>query len=122
MELEENKGILLVSLNKSFNQAKADGVYQRPNLYEATRKYWSIGHNRVDSINYVLGVYKGIVQSVIKVESYKWVEIAEDGTVFKKPRCMFEGEFIEDSSYLNMDVSQYPFGCGGAIRYIESCH
>lgn len=118
MDLLENKGVLLVSLHKSFNQAKAEGVYKRPNLYEATRKYWSIGRNKPDSINYVLGVYKGIVQSVVKVDSYKWVEKAEDGTVFKKPRCCFEGTLVEDSPYLNMDVSQYPFGCGSAFRYI----
>lgn len=120
MEIVENKGILLVSLNKSFNQTKAEGVYKRPNLYEATRKYWSIGRNRPDSINYVLGVYKGIVQSVVKVSSYRWVEKAEDGTIFKKPRCSFEGELIEDSPYLNMYVSQYPFGSGSAFRYIDS--
>lgn len=118
MDILENKDILLVSLNKSFNQVKAEGVYKRSNLYEATRKYWSIGRNKADSINFVLGVYKGIVQSVVKVNSYKWVEKAEDGTVFKKPRCSFEGELIEDSPYLNMDVSQYPFGSGGAFRYI----
>lgn len=29
MELEANKGILLVSLNKTFNQAKAEGVNAR---------------------------------------------------------------------------------------------
>lgn len=118
MELEANKGILLVSLNKTFNQDKAEGVYQRPDIYEATRKYWSIGKNRPDTIRYVLGVYKGIVVSVVKVNSYKWVGKAEDSTVFKRPRCCFDGELQEDSPYMNMDVSSYSFGSGGAFRYI----
>ena len=45
-------------------------------------------------------------------------EIAEDGTVFKKPRFAFEGDIITDSPYLNRDVSDYPFGSGGAVTYI----
>lgn len=110
--------LLLVSLNQSFDQAKAKGVYRRLDIYESARKYWLIGKNKPQEIDYVLGVYKGIVRCVIRVESYKWVNQAEDGTVFKKPRCCFEGQILYDSPYLNKDVSGYPFGSGGAIRYI----
>lgn len=41
-KIDVNNGdtLLLVSLNRSFNQAKADGVYRRVDIYEATRKYW----------------------------------------------------------------------------------
>lgn len=118
IEVTDNEGIMLVSLNKSFNQAKAEGVYQRLNIYEATRKYWSVSRDRPASIKYVLGVYRGIVRSVIEVKSYKWCTTAEDGTAFPKPRCCFEGELDDDSPYLNKDVSAYPFGSGGAVRYI----
>lgn len=110
--------LLLVNLNRSFNQAKAKGVYRRLDIYESTRKYWAIGLEKIQEIDYVLGVYKGIVRCVIKVESYKWVNQAEDGTVFKKARCCFDGKILNDSPYLNKDVSDYPFGSGGAIRYI----
>lgn len=118
IEVGDNEGILLVSLNRSFNQAKADGVYKHLSIYEATRKHWSIGKNRPSNIKYVLGVYRGIVRSVVKVSGYTWSETAEDGSAFPKPRCCFEGELIEDSPYLNKDVSAYPFGSGSAIRYI----
>lgn len=39
-------------------------------------------------------------------------------SVFSKERCCFHGTLIADSPYLNKDVSDYPFGSGGAIRYI----
>lgn len=111
--------ILLVSLNKSFDQAKANGVYRRVDIYEATRKYWKISQYKAPKIKYVLGVYKGVVRSVIEVASLKWSRVAEDGTKFTCERCIFEGKLLEDSPYLNKDVSYYPFGSGGAIRYIE---
>lgn len=123
-KIDVNNGdtLLLVSLNRSFNQAKADGVYRRVDIYEATRKYWdNISPKRAPNIRYVLGVYKGVVRSVIEVRSWKWTLIAEDGTKFKHERCIFEGNLLEDSPYLNKDVSDYPFSrFGGSIRYIES--
>ena len=123
-KIDVNNGdtLLLVSLNRSFNQAKADGVYRRVDIYEATRKYWdNISPKRAPNIKYVLGVYKGVVRSVIEVRSWKWTLIAEDGTKFKRERCIFEGNLLKDSPYLNKDVSDYPFSrFGGSIRYIES--
>ena len=110
--------LLLVSLNRSFDQAKAEGVYRRVDIYEATRKYWSISRKSASGVKYVLGVYRGVARSVVEVKSMKWTSVAEDGTIFKRERCIFEGKLIEDSPYLNKDVSGYPFGNGGAIRYI----
>ena len=66
-----------------------------------------------------IGVYHGIVRSVIKVDSYDWTFYDEEKKVrFNKERCCFHGTLIADSPYLNKDVSDYPFGSGGAIRYI----
>ena len=117
--LNHGDTLLLVSLNKSFNQAKANGVYRRMDIYEATRKYWSIRKNAPQEIKYVLGVYKGIVRSVIEVESWQWTRVAEDGTRFKRDRCIFTGKLLGDSPYMNKDVSDYPFGSGGAFTYIK---
>ena len=105
IEVKQRDTLLLVSLNKSFDQAKADGVYRRIDIYEATRKYWKIG--------------KGVVRSVIEITSWEWTDVAEDGTKFKSDRCIFEGKLLNDSTYLNKDVSDYPFGKGGAVRYIR---
>lgn len=116
-KIEVNKGdkLLLVSLNQSYKQEKAKGIYRRPDIYESTRKYWAIGRNRANDIDYVLGVYKGVVRCVIKVNSHEWVILKDN----KKPRCCFEGKVCNDSPYLNKDVSDYTFGTGGAIRYIN---
>lgn len=39
ININHGETLLLVSLNRSFNQAKANGVYRRLDIYEATRKY-----------------------------------------------------------------------------------
>lgn len=120
-KIDTNHGdiLLLVSLNKSFDQSKANGVYRRPDIYEATRKYWPIRKNAPQEIKYVLGVYKGVVRSVIEVTSWNWTDVSEEGTIFKSDRCIFEGKLLHDSPYLNKDVSDYPFGSGQAVRYIR---
>ena len=119
ININPGESLLLVSLNKSYDQAKANGVYQRIDIYEATRKYWYIAKNRPQEIKYLLGVYKGIVRSVIAVDSWKWTTISEDGTRFDKERCEFEGKLLNDSPYMNTSVSKYPFGSGGAVRYVK---
>ncbi len=112
--------LMLVSLNRSFDDAKAQGVYRRINIYEKTRKYWAIAKSRAAKIDYVLGVYHGIVRSVLKVNNYEWTLFDEDKKIyFNKERCCFHGALVTNSPYLNKDVSDYPFGSGGAIRYIS---
>ena len=118
IEVKKGDNILLVNLNRSYNQTKAKGVYKRYDIYESTRKYWKIRREKAEQIDYVLGVYKGVVRCVIKVYKHLFVTQAEDGTLFSKARCCFEGEKCLDSPYMNKDVSDYPFGSGGAIRYI----
>ena len=119
INIKPGETLLLVSLNNSFNQAKANGVYRRIDIYEATRKFWKISKNSPYEIKYVLGIYKGVVRSVIEVKSWKWATVADDGTIFKSERCIFEGKLLENSPYINKDVSDYPFGSGGAVRYIR---
>lgn len=120
IEFNEGETLLLVSLNNSFNQNKAKGVFSRPDIYEATRKYWKLNKKKVKDIKYVLGVYKGIVRSVLEVQSLEWTNISDDGTIFGSERCIFTGRLLEENetSYLNKDVTDYPFGSGGAVRYI----
>ena len=73
IEVNQRDTLLLVSLNKSFDQAKANGVYRRIDIYEATRKYWKIGKIAPQKIKYVLGVYKGVVRSVIEITSWEFL-------------------------------------------------
>lgn len=117
--VNENENLLLVSLNKSFNQSKSTNVYVRPDIYEATRKYWKADIHKLEKIDYVLGVYKNIVRSVIKPDKWIPTKCSEDGHQFSSVRYECEGELLLDSPYLNKDVSDFPFGSGGAIRYIS---
>ncbi len=104
--------LLLVSLNKSYNQSKAYGVYRRANVYESARKYWVISAKKAAKVDFILGVYRKIVRIVIDVKGYNVCE-SDSGR-----RIAFEGNIVTDSPYLNKDVSDYPFGSGGAVTYI----
>lgn len=62
----------------------------------------------------MLGVYHGIVRTVLKVEGYEWTSYdAESKTYFNKERCCFYGVLIEDSPYINKDVNDYPLEVEG---------
>ena len=110
--------LLLVSLNKTYQQSKASGVYRRANDYESARKYWKLSRDKADKVDFILGIYRGIVRIVIEVKDKALCSVAEDGTVFNKPRFAFVGDIVQNSPYLNTDVTDYPFGSGGAITYI----
>ena len=116
--LISSENLLLVSLNKSYVHSKASGVYRRTNDYESARKYWALSTDRAEKIDYILGIYRGIVRIVIHVKDKSLCSVAEDGTIFKRPRFAFVGDIIPSSPYLNTDVTDYPFGSGGAITYI----
>lgn len=110
--------LLLVSLNRTYNRSNARGIYKRSSDYECARKYWAISAYKASKVDYILGIYRGIVRIVIKIDSFSLHNTADDGTVFKKPRVEFKGTIMEDSIYLNKDVSEYPFGSGGSHTYI----
>lgn len=48
--------LLLVSLNKSYQQSKASGAYHRANYYESARKYWKLSKDKADKVDYILGI------------------------------------------------------------------
>lgn len=112
--------LLLVSMNRSYNHNKSKGIYERVNDYESARKYWIIADWKADKIDYILGVYKGIVRIVIKVNKNRTKKTSkgEHGEIYDKPRYIFDGEIMDNSPYLNTDVSDFPFGSGGEKTYI----
>lgn len=119
IKVDPHEKLLLVKLNKSFDETKAHGVYRRTNMYDKVCKYWKISKSRAGTINFVLGVYNNIVRAVLKVDCYEWTLYDEKSKVrFSKERCIFHGSLITDSPYLNTDVSDYPFGIRAAVRYI----
>ena len=112
--------LLLVSLNKTYNQTCACGVHLRPDIYESTRKYWAISPSRARDIDYVLGVYRGIVRCVIKVQSYSWTN--EQGC-FRLPLRQRWGSKVYLIHSFNAQVALVcvSFSLAVRVRKVSSC-
>lgn len=90
--------LLLVSLNQTFSENLNDDE-----LYTKTRGDWfRIIEKIAKSTDYILGIYKKKVRSVIKKENYKFVT-DENGN----KRCQFEGNLVKDSPYLENNTADY---------------
>ena len=120
--LKPGHKLLMVNLNRTYMKKSEDGMRVNSDLYEITRKYWKVSKHNADQIDYLLGVYKGVVRCVLKPTT-KWLPFKhreKDGRI--TIRYYVEG-VIDDKEgndlYLNKDVTAYPFPSGGAIRYIR---
>ena len=120
LQLQKGHKLLMVNLNRSYIKKTADGMKVRSDLYEITRGHWRVSKVNADQVDYVLGVYRGVVRCVIKPTS-KWKPSDKKS---KDTRYYIEG-IIDDvrgnELYLNKDVKEFPFPSGGAIRYIRDC-
>lgn len=119
LQLKEGHKLLMVNLNRTYVQRSANGLNVRPDLYEITRGDWHVSKANADQVDYVLGVYRGIVRVVIKPTS-KWKEVK--GHPSKSRRYNIEGvtnDKVGNDLYLNKDVTAYPFPSRGAVRYIR---
>lgn len=118
LQLQKGHKLLMVNLNRSYITKTADGMKVRSDLYEITRGHWRVSKVNADQVNYVLGVYRGVVRCVIKPTS-KW---KPSDITSKDTRYYIEG-ITDDKEgndlYLNRDVTAYPFPSRGAIRYIR---
>ena len=117
--LKPGHKLLMVNLNRTYMKKSEDGMRVNSDLYEITRKYWKVSKHNADQIDYLLGVYKGVVRCVLKPTT-KWLPFKhreKDGRI--TIRYYVEG-VIDDKEgnglYLNKDVTAYPFPSGGAIR------
>ena len=122
LKLKSGHKLLMVNLNRTYNKKDKNGMRVNSDLYEITRKYWKVSKHNADQIDYLLGVYKGVVRCVLKPTT-EWLPFKhreKDGRVII--RYYVEG-VIDDKEgndlYLNKDVTEYPFPSGGAIRYIR---
>ena len=120
--LKPGHKLLMVNLNRRYMKKSEDGMRVNSDLYEITRKYWKVSKHNADQIDYLLGVYKGVVRCVLKPTT-EWLPFKhreKDGRVII--RYYVEG-VIDDKEgndlYLNKDVTEYPFPSRGAIRYIR---
>ncbi len=71
--------ILVININKTFDNKRKkkieNPVYERPNIYEATRGWWVLDKKRAENTELVLAEYKGVIRAVFKPE--KWVQDIE---------------------------------------------
>ncbi len=113
--------VLVININKTYDNKRKkktnDPVYDRPNMYEATRGWWVLDKNRAENADYVLAEYKGVIRAIFKPE--KWVQNMEHrGT----KRWGFEGSEVKNkeitSIYLNKEVPKIK-GMANPIRYFE---
>lgn len=108
IELIEGQKLLLVKLNSTYKQAGMS-------LYDCARGNWRLDKKRAAGIDYVLGVYKGIVRVVIKVTKHDIIKEGADAD-----RSIFEGDVVDDSPYLNKNVSDIPFGSRSEKAYFPT--
>lgn len=107
MVVDDDDFILCVNLNKSYRKGC--------DIYEITRGWWIVGKEARKKITHVIGIYRGIVRGVYRPE--KWSEVVDEKGVLK---CCFEGEALNDSSYMNKDarnvVKINPYGRPSYIK------
>ena len=123
-ELETNEikhNILVININKTFDIGKKKNknenpIYERPNIYEATRGWWKLDKNNAEKTDYVLAEYKGIVRAVFK--PIQWLQDKNRGD----KRWGFKGEIVTDSEvldiYLNKEIPKRK-GTANPIRYFS---
>lgn len=123
LKLKKGHQLLMVNLNRTYRKKTADGMQVCSNLYDVTRRFWHVNKTNADQINYLLGVYRGVVRCVIKPTT-KWIlsKRDENGKLMKTKRYYIEGVTDDKEGndlYLNKDTSAYPFGSGSPIRYVK---
>ena len=113
--------VLIININKTYDNKRKkkseNPVYNRPNIYEATRGWWVLDKNRAENSDFVLAEYKGVIRAIFKPE--KWVQDIEyRGT----KRWGFEGSEIIAKEildiYMNKEVPKIR-GMANPIRYFE---
>lgn len=119
---EIRHNILVININNTFDHKKrkrnGPPVYDRPNIYEATRGWWVLDSKRAKNVDYVLAEYKGIIRAVFQPEI--WLQDIENrGT----KRWGFEGSEVSDLEicklYLNKEVPKIR-GMANPIRYFNT--
>ena len=61
LQLKPGHKLLMVNLNRTYMKKSEDGMRGNSDLFEITRKYWRVSKYNADQIDYLLGVYKGVV-------------------------------------------------------------
>lgn len=107
--------VVLLNISKSYNaDANTEPMFVRENVYEMTRKYWTVNLDIVRQAEYALGVANGIVVAVFT--DLKWDYI--NCPAFSNMRKAFTGKPVENSPYIGIDLSEY-MSIRNPFRYVN---
>ena len=123
-ELKKEKiqhNVLVININKTFdnNRKKKDTnpIYNRLDIYEATRGWWVLDKKRAENTDFVLAEYKGVIRAIFKPD--KWIQDIENRG---NKRWGFEGSEVLEKEildiYINKEVPKIK-GMANPIRYFE---
>ena len=108
-----DKLIIAFNISKTYDLL-INGKGDRSSIYDCTRHYWAnVKKEKAELADYVLGVAHGVVVGVFKPNIWYYTESG----VYKN-RIQFEGDEIEDSPLLGLDVSEYFYRVQNPVRYI----
>lgn len=109
--------LIFVNIKHSYEamiKNETSSPYYRKDLKDCTRMYWKISDDKAEAATHILGCYNGIVKEVIRISSYSTDESEYAG------RKVFEGEELNDSEYLGMDIrSLFSTLANFRIKYIN---
>ena len=100
---------VIININKKYKRG-----FTNEDIYEATRAYWPISKNKVDSLRYVLSEYKGLIVEVFEVDEWYAVEVPynpgskREGEM--RTRYGFKGHVAPDDirlEYINKSVAHH---------------
>ena len=91
-------------------------------IYRYIKEYWILNFKKVQTIDYVLVIYKGIIRNVYKPTC--WYEAVKPSDYYKTasgkmiPKLGFDGIEVKDSPLLNTNIEHLvTFNQRGAIYY-----
>jgi hypothetical protein len=107
--LDESKvthNLLLININRTYKPGISP--------YEATRKSWKLSFEKVKSVDYVCGEYRGIIRAIYKPDKWHFTD--------DEKRIYFEGTEVTDSEiinlYLNKEYKGKKKGMANPVRYL----
>ncbi len=89
------------------------GKGDRADLYDCVRHYWKAKKENAERADYVFGVVRCKVVGVFRPTRWYYTESGK-----YEGRLEFDGEEIEDSPYIGMDLSDYFHKVQTPVRYI----
>lgn len=96
--------IIFVNIKNSYeamrNKDRSNPLF-RANLYECTRKYWSVPDEKASTASHILGCYYGKVIEVIRIQEF---HVEHTGKL--AGRKVFEGIEQPDSIYMGMNLHE----------------